>query len=78
MKSAGWDNELGMYRTRFNSFKSIARGLSGSEDQEKVKKRSSTRKYICPQCGLSVRATKVVKIACIDCNNIQMIEENVR
>lgn len=30
-------------------------------------KTSSTRKYICPCCGNSVRATKSVNIACIDC-----------
>ena len=33
---------------------------------------SSTRKYICPCCGNSVRATKNVNIACMDCN-MQMI-----
>ena len=31
------------------------------------RKPSSTRKYICPCCGMSVRATRVVRIACIDC-----------
>lgn len=34
---------------------------------------SSTRKYICPCCGNSVRATKTVNIACLDCN-VQMLE----
>ena len=34
---------------------------------------SSTRKYICPCCGMSVRATRVVRIACIDCDE-QMVE----
>ena len=29
---------------------------------------SSTRKYICPCCGNSVRATKTVNIACLDCD----------
>jgi len=29
---------------------------------------SSTRKYICPVCGLSVRATKTVNIICADCD----------
>lgn len=36
-------------------------------------KRSSTRKYICPECGMSVRATRYVNIACLDCGR-QMIE----
>lgn len=31
-------------------------------------KTSSTRKYICPCCGMSVRATKTVNIMCADCN----------
>ena len=30
-------------------------------------KPSSTRKYICPCCGMSVRATKIVRILCMDC-----------
>lgn len=38
------------------------------------KKPSSTRKYICPCCGNSVRATKDVRIACLDCNK-EMIKE---
>lgn len=37
-------------------------------------KKSSTRKYLCPCCGNSVRATKAVRIACLDCNQ-QMIEK---
>lgn len=31
-------------------------------------KTSSTRKYVCPICGNSVRATKYVNILCMDCN----------
>lgn len=31
-------------------------------------KPSSTRKYVCPCCGNSVRATKSVNIACMDCD----------
>ena len=36
------------------------------------KRKSSTRKYICPVCGNSVRATKDVNIACIDCSCIMV------
>lgn len=32
------------------------------------RKPTSTRKYICPCCGMSVRATKSVNIACMDCD----------
>ena len=35
-------------------------------------KKSSTRKYICPCCGTSIRATREVNIACLDCDE-QMI-----
>lgn len=39
----------------------------------KTRKPSSTRKYQCPQCGISVRATKDVNILCMDCG-IQMLK----
>lgn len=32
------------------------------------KKKTSTRKYICPCCGNSLRATKDLNIMCMDCN----------
>ena len=32
-----------------------------------TRKPSSTRKYVCPCCGTSVRATKTVNIGCLDC-----------
>lgn len=34
------------------------------------KKKNSTRKYICPRCGMSVRATKTVHIKCADCDEV--------
>ena len=45
----------------------------GAEITGKPPRTSSTRKYICPCCGMSVRATRTVRIACIDCDE-QMIE----
>ena len=35
----------------------------------KTKKTSSqsSRKYVCPCCGLIIRATKVVRVQCMDC-----------
>ena len=39
-----------------------------------AKKPSSSRKYICPCCGNSVRATKVVNIACMDCDEKMICE----
>ena len=39
----------------------------GVEGGKRVRKPSSTRKYICPVCGMSVRATKTVRVGCQDC-----------
>ena len=41
-------------------------GVSDS-DGTRAKKPSSTRKYVCPCCGTSVRATRAVNIGCLDC-----------
>ena len=37
------------------------------DQPQKIKKPSSTRKYVCPCCGMSVRATRQVNIICGDC-----------
>lgn len=60
-----WKNKLTIHR----------RGVVGA-DQKKKKKPSSTRKLTCPVCGLSVRATRDVKVLCIDCN-AQLIVDTV-
>ena len=36
-------------------------------------KKSSSRKYICPCCGASVRATKIVNIGCLDCETAMVL-----
>lgn len=36
------------------------------------KKKSSSKKYICSECGTSVRATKEVRIICADCD-VEMV-----
>ena len=38
-----------------------------------ITKKSSTRKYICPCCGMSIRATREVNIACLDCDEQMVI-----
>ena len=43
----------------------LPKGGRGAGTQ--IKKPSSTRKYICPKCGNSCRATKVINIICGDC-----------
>jgi len=47
-------------------------GLTGNNDTAIIKgpAKSNSRKYICPCCGNSVRATKLVNIACVDCREI--------
>lgn len=50
---------------------------TNGEDGEKppIKKPSSTRKYICPCCGISTRATKSIRIMCIDCEEEMITEQ---
>lgn len=40
---------------------------TGSTGTEEKPKKSSTRKYKCPKCGQSVRATKAINVICGDC-----------
>ncbi len=49
----------------------IRRNYEFGSDTEK--KKSSTRKYCCPCCGCSVRATKEVNIICEDCNEKMLL-----
>ena len=39
--------------------------------------KSNVRKYQCPKCGCSVRATKSVNIACLDCDCPMELVEKV-
>lgn len=43
-------------------------GTQGTAISVGGNKKSSTRKYICPCCGMSVRATRAVNVACLDCD----------
>jgi len=64
-------------RNEFPSF-SIAGGSShnsGGLPLAPPSKKSSSRKYICPVCHQSVRATRCVHIACMDCDE-EMVCEN--
>lgn len=45
-----------------------------TEKQAKKKKTSSTRKYVCPDCEQSIRATKEVHIKCADCDTLMKCE----
>ena len=71
------DNDLSdilINRNEFSGFQTPGTGThSGGIQVITPKKPSSTRKYLCPCCGNSVRATKVVRIGCLDCG-AQMLE----
>ena len=43
--------------------------------KSQITKNTSTRKYVCPACGQSVRATTRVNIMCMDCNAPMAEEE---
>ncbi len=43
------------------------KGLGG-DDSTTRKPKGSTRKYMCPCCGNSFRATKDINVLCMDCN----------
>ena len=60
-------------RNEFTGFQMPGTGTHNGAGVAVPPKPSITRKYICPCCGNSVRATKTVRIACMDCMQ-QMIE----
>ena len=60
-------------RNEFSTFRITGTGTHSGTAGASTPKASSSRKYICPCCGNSVRATKSVRIACLDCNE-EMIE----
>lgn len=43
-------------------------GIPGQGQMPIAKKKTSTRKYICPSCGNSFRATKDIRVLCMDCD----------
>ena len=54
-------------RNEFSAFQIPGTGTHSGAQTPPPCKPSSTRKYICPCCGMSVRATRAVNIACLDC-----------
>lgn len=66
-------DEIKVYRIGFPFFLAPPTGTglpTPPKPIEKTKRPSSTRKYICPDCGISCRATKDIRIACVDCDTI--------
>ena len=69
------DNDLSdilINRNEFYGYRVTGTGTHSGTPATLPPKTSSTRKYICPCCGNSVRATKNVNIGCLDCQT-QMV-----
>ena len=60
-------------RNEYSGFRIVGTGAHSGANGGILPRTSSTRKYVCPCCGNSVRATKIVNIACLDCGQ-QMVE----
>ena len=61
-----------IFRNEYNGI-SISGTGTHSSGTPILPKKSSSRKYVCPCCKNSVRATKLVNIGCLDCQ-IPMME----
>lgn len=59
----------------FGGFTGGTNGSGTSTPTPKPRKKSSTRKYICPCCGNSFRATKEINVLCMDCNEQYIVAE---
>lgn len=65
--------DIDMCRGSFSHMPAGGSGSSGtSSPAPATRKPSSTRKYSCPCCGNSVRATKDVRIICADCSELMV------
>ena len=60
-------------RNDFFSYRGTGSGTHDPAPPVSITKTSSTRKYYCPCCGNSVRATKLVHIACLDCQQPMLL-----
>ena len=60
-------------RNEFSGFQMGGTGTHSGTPITPTAKKSSSRKYNCPCCGTSIRATKKVNIGCLDCG-VPMIE----
>ena len=70
--------EFGLYRTTGKKNSPVTgpeeEGEESGDGSEEPKKKTGSRKYVCPKCGMIVRATKEVNVRCGDCDE-QMIEK---
>lgn len=61
------DTESYIEHINFTGF-DLHRTKIAKVDGKKAKKTSSSRKYICPLCGQSIRATKELRVLCGECS----------
>lgn len=81
IKQQGWQ-DIDLSRTGFWSSGRNgggANGLGGSNTggEEGRKKKQGVRKYICPICKSSCRATKSINIGCLDCGVKMVLAEDL-
>ena len=60
-------------RNEYTGFQVPGTGTHSGVEEGPARKKSSTRKYLCPCCGMSVRATKTVRVKCMDCDEPMML-----
>ena len=76
LKSHGIEKPMNINRGGIMGFTGIGGGAEGKNgkdgtegiDGQTGKRKTSTRKYQCPCCGNSFRATKDINVLCMDCN----------
>ncbi len=56
-----------IFRNESSGLRVGGTGTHSGANGIQITKPSSTRKYMCPCCGMSVRATKEVRVMCMDC-----------
>jgi hypothetical protein len=59
------DNDL--RDIRLNRMDEFSIRIPGASAFGGSSKKSSSRKYVCPLCGMSIRATRDVRVLCMDC-----------
>lgn len=69
----GFDINRDIFIIARNTFGNM-NGDESNENEEEVKPKSHIRKYICPSCEISVRASKEVNIRCDDCDEIMVTD----
>lgn len=59
-------SDILLSRNEYSGFSSV--GTGRADFGSATPRKSSNRKYACPCCGMSIRATRSVNVACMDCD----------